>query len=62
MKKQYMKPSLEAVKIRHSQMLCASGPDTHDEVSTNPSYVRQYNGCSDDETGVKSSSFWSEEW
>lgn len=40
MKRQYMKPAMQLVKIRQTQMLCGS-PGTNDEVSTNASYARQ---------------------
>lgn len=52
MKRQYMKPAMQVVKIRQTQMLCGS-PGTNDEVSTNPSYARQHGGRDDE---------WDDDW
>lgn len=44
MKKQYMKPAVQVVKIQQSQMLCGSDPKAKDEVGGGTQFSRRYNG------------------
>ncbi|MBQ9362152.1 MAG: hypothetical protein IJT97_01895 [Bacteroidaceae bacterium] len=48
MKKTYIAPAVEIVKIASTQVMCSS-PQAHDEYSSNPSYSKGRGTADDDD-------------
>lgn len=48
MKRQYMKPAIQLVKIQHQCQILAGSPGAHDEVGTGQ-FARRFNDWDDEE-------------
>lgn len=49
MKRQYMKPAIQLVKIQHQCQILVGSPDAHDEVGGSGQFARRFNDWDDEE-------------